>query len=44
MTQRTSKMKPKPGTKRYVAWALRQGRKKRKSCNTKRTKSCLFGL
>ena len=35
---------PKPGTKRYQRWAWRQGRKSRKSCNTKRTKSHLFGL
>ena len=35
---------PKPGTKRYQRWAWRQSRKRRKSCNTKRTKSQLFGL
>ena len=36
--------KPKPGTKRHQRWAFRQGKKRRKSCNTKRTKSLLFGL
>lgn len=36
--------KPKPGTKRYSRRAFRQSKKRRKSCNTKRTKSLLFGL
>ena len=35
---------PKPGTKRYQRWAFRQSRKRRKSCNTKRHRSMLFGL
>ena len=35
---------PKPGTRRYRKWAMREGRKRRKSCNTKRHKSMLFGL
>lgn len=37
-------VKPPPGTKRYSRWAFRQGKKRRKSCNAKRTKSHLFGL